>query len=304
MEHGPATTDPKTFRWNMYDLNPCNDDTDSDRMEDNWDPRPTIPDDRLDTAIALRRIGFPTPTGSLDWYWPEFGPGLQYPLGAILAPTFVWYDANGKFMHDYFGFPYRIIDSTMNKGDPLYMEIMVGIERGEPGSEFFQRGFYQYLNVSIGFHNGSIDVPEEEYGPGPSVNESYDVDDDIDGDGIPMGADNNPMTPWAYNPSNTDYPMFSLGLDDLNPDSIPENMKFEDFDPSDYSVPTIFGVLSSDSSGDLVFPGPTEFDGYDSKYASRHRHGSQRMACSLRERVAVPQSRCSSEDGNQLAVLV
>jgi hypothetical protein len=239
-ERGPATTDPKRYRWNMYDLMPANDDTDGDRMEDDWDPRPTIPDDRLDTAIALNRIGFPQPGGDTEWYYPEFGPGNQFPVSALLAPTFQAFDQNtGEFLHDYYGFPYRIIDSTMNKGMSLYMEIVVGIEDGHPGSEFFQRAFYHYLNVSITFHNASIDVPPEEFNgwEGPSDNVSYDVDDDVDGDGIPRAGDVNPMGVWQYTPEEAQYPMFPLTLADLREGAIPDEMKFDPFNPANYVIP-------------------------------------------------------------------
>jgi len=236
-DRGPATLDPKLYRWNMYDSDPGNDDTDADRMDDNWDPRPTIPDDRLDTCIALRRIGYPQPSGDLEWYWPEFGPGNQFPVSALFAPTFAAFDQNtGQFLHDYYGFPYRIIDSTMNKGMDLYMEIIVGIEEGHPGSTFFQRGFYSFLNVSITFHNMSIDVKTEEWGEIVSDNVSYDVDDDTDGDGIPRIADVSMTDPWVYNPAESQYPTFALGLDDLNPDAIPDEMKFDPFNPADYFI--------------------------------------------------------------------
>ena len=237
MERGFAPTHPNNYRWNMYDTDPHTDDTDNDRMEDDWDPRPTIPDDRLDTAIALRRIGFPTGTGSLDWYWPEFGESFgQYPVSATLAPSFVWRDPSFNLMHDYFGFPYRIIDSSMNKGEEMYMEIIVGIERGYPGSEFFQEGWYQFLNVSIRYHNASIDVPADEWGEEPSTNVSYDLDDDVDGDGTPMFADASMANPWIYDPRATPKPNFAVGLDDLTNTSIPEHMKFESFDPYNYTI--------------------------------------------------------------------
>ncbi len=236
-ERGPATTDPKRFRWNMYDLDPSNDDTDSDRMEDNWDPRPSIPDDRLDTAIALNRVGFPQSGGSIEWYYPGFGPGTQFPISAQFAPTFVYFDRNtGQFLHDYYGFPYRIIDSTMNKGIPMYLEIIVGIERGHPGAEFFLKGWYSYLNVSITFHNGSIDVKSDQWGEIVSDNVSYDVDDDIDGDGIPRIADRSMTNPWIYNPRESQYPVFSLGLDDLNQNKIPAEMHLDYFNPVDYVI--------------------------------------------------------------------
>ncbi|MEA3559349.1 MAG: hypothetical protein U9R75_08870, partial [Candidatus Thermoplasmatota archaeon] len=245
---GKATTDPKLMRWNMYDTDPCpleipgfkndGEDTDGDRMEDNWDPRPTIPDDRLDTAISLYRIGYPQPGGGLDWYVPAFGPGNQFPVSAFFAPNFNSLDGDPPaFMHDYYGFPYRIIDSTMNKGMSLYMEIIVGIENGHPGAEFFQRGFYSYLNVSITFHNGSIDVDPEVYGEGPTANVSYDLDDDVDGDGIPRILDINPMTgAWIYNPEEAQHPMFALGLNDLNPGNIPDELYFDEFNPSDFVI--------------------------------------------------------------------
>ena len=219
-------------------------------MEDDWDPRPTIPDDRLDTGIALSKVGYPQPGGGLEWYYPSFGPGRQAPISALFVDTpgstDTWSMAYhnfqsmidyGVFMHDYYGFPYRIIDSTMNKGMPLYMEIIVGIEMGHPGAEFFTRGFYNYLNVSITFHNGSIDVDPEVYGEGPTRNVSYDLDDDVDGDGIPRVLDINPMTGmWIYNPEESQYPMFSLGLDDLNPENIPEELIFDEFNPNDFFI--------------------------------------------------------------------
>ena len=253
MDRGPAPNDPKRYRWNMYDTSPFQDDTDNDRMEDSWDPRPTIPDDRLDTCIALYRIGFPQPTGGLRWYNPAFGPGTQHPVSAVLAPSFVWalLDPDGRFPHNYYGFPYRIIDSTMNKGMSLYMEIIVGIERGHPGSEFFQKGWYNYMNVSIQFHNATIDVPPDEWGPGPSDNVSYDVDDDVDGDGIPFFADNSPVNPWLYTPNAAQYPVFALGLDKLNPDNIPDELFFQEFNPSDYFISEL--GLGSDQ-----FPGPDD----------------------------------------------
>lgn len=251
-ERGPASTDPKRYRWNMYDINPASDDTDGDRMEDNWDPRPSIPDDRLDTAVALNRIGYPQPGGDTEWYYPEFGPGSQYPVSALLSPTFQWVNGDGTFLHDYYGFPYRIIDSTMNKGMSLYLEIIVGIEAGHPGSEFFQRGFYNYLNVSITFHNMSIDVPPEAFNgwEGPSDNVSYDVDDDIDGDGIPRAGDVDPNGNYLYTPEEAQYPMFALGLDDLNPDAIPDELNFDPFDPAAYFIPT--------NGGPIDFPGPDD----------------------------------------------
>jgi hypothetical protein len=249
-ERGPATTDPKRYRWNMYDLNPANDDTDGDRMEDDWDPRPSIPDDRLDTAIALHRIGYPQPGGDTQWYYPEFGPGSQFPVSALLAPTMNNFDGNtGQFLHDYYGFPYRIIDSTMNKGMSLYMEIIVGIEEGQPGSEFFQRAFYHYLNVSISFHNASIDVPPEAFNgwEGPSDNVSYDVDDDVDGDGIPRAGDVDMAGNWVYSPEQAQYPMFALTLADLNPDAIPKELKFDPFNPATYVI-----------NGFGLWPGPDD----------------------------------------------
>jgi hypothetical protein len=249
-DRGKATTDPKLLRWNMYDTDPSQDDTDGDRMEDNWDPRPTIPDDRLDTGIALSKIGYPQPGGGLEWYYPSFGPGRQAPISALFVDTPGSNDAwslayhnfqsmidYGVFMHDYYGFPYRIIDSTMNKGMPLYMEIIVGIEMGHPGAEFFTRGFYNYLNVSITFHNGSTDVDPDVYGEGPTRNVSYDLDDDVDGDGVPRVLDVNPMTGmWIYNPEESQYPMFALGLDDLNPENIPDEMIFDEFNPNDFLI--------------------------------------------------------------------
>jgi hypothetical protein len=253
MDRGVAPNDPKRYRWNMYDCDPTTPDSDNDRMEDNWDPRPTIPDDRLDTCIALYRLGFPQPTGGFKWYWPEFGAGQQHPVSAVLAPTFVWSVAvtgDINFPHDYFGFPYRILDNTMNKGMELYMEIIVGIEKGNPQSEFFQKGWYNFLNVSIGFHNATIDVPPEEWGS-VSENQSYDIDDDCDGDGIPMGADNSMTNPWLYTPNNADYPMFAIGLDKLSPLAIPDEMKFDPFDPSNYTG----NELGLDST---IFPGPAD----------------------------------------------
>ncbi|MFW3146973.1 MAG: hypothetical protein ACMUIE_09200, partial [Thermoplasmatota archaeon] len=258
---GKATTDPKLLRWNMYDTDPSSwqiqgvkppgDDTDGDRMEDNWDPRPTIPDDRLDTAIALRRIGYPQPGGGLEWYYPAFGAGNQFPVSSLFAPTMNNLGNDGFFMHDYYGFPYRIIDSTMNKGMDLVMEIMIGIEKGHPMSEFFQRGFYNYLNVSITFHNGSIDVDPAVWGEGPTANVSYDIDDDVDGDGIPRVVDVNPMTgAWIYNPEESQYPMFALGLDDLNPENIPpaeDPLIFDEFNPADFTI-----------SGFGPWPGPDD----------------------------------------------
>ncbi len=235
MEKGPAPVTPKTYRWNMYDTDPLSDDTDADRMDDNWDPRPTIPDDRLDTSISLNRIGFPQAGGGLDWYIPGFGPGEQFPVSALLAPTFVQYDANG-FLHDFYGFPYRIIDSTMNKGTSLYMEVIIGIENGHPNSEFFLEEYYRNLNVSITFHNGTIDVDPAAFDgwEGPSDNKSYDEDDDIDGDGIPRAGDFSMTSPWVYNPQTTDYPTFELGLDELAQEKIVEEMNFEAFNPADY----------------------------------------------------------------------
>jgi len=242
-DRGVAPTHPQRYRWNMYDIDPTNDDTDDDRMEDDWDPRPTIPDDRLDTCIALSRIGYPQPGGGMVWDYPEFGSGYQNPIWAF-SPTFASYDAEGKFLHDYYGFPYRIIDSTMNKGDPLYLEIIVGIENGEPGSEFFKEEYYRNLNISLRFHNGSIDVdpvgimealnlaaPWE----GPSDNVSYDVDDDIDGDGIPKYFDVSMTSPWVYNPETADYPVFELGLNDLAEGKIVDEMNLEPFNPLYYA---------------------------------------------------------------------
>jgi thrombospondin type 3 repeat protein len=247
MEKGPATTDPKFYRWNMYDINPAEDDTDGDRMEDPWDPRPTIPDDRLDTTVALHKVGYPQPGGGLEWYDPAFGPYKQSPVSALFmsdnnGPTwslglnnFQSISESGQLLHDYYGFPYRIIDSTMNKGMGLYMEMIVGVEGGHPGSEFFSRGFYSFLNVTLNFHNGSIDVDPDDWITPISDNVSYDMDDDIDGDGIPRYEDE-VMGVWQYTPQGTTYSTFPLDLWDLSPGNIVEEMNFEHFNPSEFII--------------------------------------------------------------------
>ena len=211
----PKPVNPALYRWNMYDTSPNSDDTDGDRMEDDWDPRPTIPDDRLDTAIALYSITYPDGTV----HYPQFGEGGQFVISAL--GNFPM-GGNG---HDFYGFRWMLDTSHISKGSystPFYMEILVGIENGYPGSEFFQKGWWSNINITIRFFNGSIG---EDLTP-------YTADDDIDGDGVPFYLDQS-MMGWMYTPDNPqELPPLPLREQDLIPENIPADMMLDPFNPA------------------------------------------------------------------------
>ncbi|MCD6382862.1 MAG: hypothetical protein J7L88_00165, partial [Thermoplasmata archaeon] len=215
----PAPLKPAFYRWNMYDTDPTTDDTDGDRMEDDWDPRPTIPDDRLDTAIALYSITYPDGTV----HYPQFGEeGDQFAISAL--GNFPM-GGNG---HDFYGFRWQLDTSQISKGSyttPFYMEIIVGIENGYPGSIFFQKSWWNNINISIRFFNGSIG---EDLTP-------YTADDDIDGDGVPFYLDQS-MMGWMYTPDHPqELPIIPLRPEDLIPENIPEDMMLDPFNPKNLS---------------------------------------------------------------------
>jgi hypothetical protein len=200
------------YRWNHYDTDPTSDDTDTDGMEDNWDPRPTLPDDRLDTLAV---INYFKNTETAQVHEPQFGEGNQ---------RLIWWE-NGPAIdpgvHDGFGFPHIIKDIAFEKGAKYEMSIFVGLEWTPPNSPPTKRGWFRPFNITIGWHNMSFGQDQMH----------YTSDDDFDGDGIPF-SDDAPTGTWDYDPENANMPLITLSKNDLVADNVPADLGLENYDLS------------------------------------------------------------------------
>jgi len=199
------------YRWNNYDTDPTEADTDTEGMEEDWDPRPTLPDERLDTLLAVNYFKN-TEDGSV--LTPKFGSGSQqivgWVSGAALAPT----------AHDGYGFPHVIDKVPFEKGQKYEMSIFVGLEYTPPDSLPIKRGYFRPLNITIGWHNMSFGVDQVH----------YTSDDDFDGDGIPFAKDLTATGSWDYDPENADMPLVTLVKNDLKASAVPDDLGLDDLD--------------------------------------------------------------------------
>lgn len=225
------------YRWNMYDTDPRFDDTDTevpkqvfnvacvDDMEDDWDPRPTIPDDRLDTHIAVQYIKN-TETG--ESFVPEFGVGAQRPI--------TWQTPLGiptpDSAHDQYGFRFLLPTMTLEKGVKYEMSLAFGVEKCEPESKPIRAGWLNDYNISIGFHNISFGEDQTHYSN----------DDDYDGDDVPWFADFTPSGFWDYSPNTVSSGRgklrdISIARQDLVADNVVEDMNLDPMDCSAEGCP-------------------------------------------------------------------
>jgi hypothetical protein len=213
------------YRWNNYDIDPRFKDTDTDvpgafnvacfdLMDDDWDPRPTIPDDRLDTIVGISYI---KNTKTDSTYMIKYGQGAQQLVyaGSQFAAGQAPYPGN----HDCFGLPTFIDDLALEKGVKYEMSLFIGIEACPPDSLPIRRGWYRPYNITIGWHNMSFGEDQMH----------YTGDDDFDGDGVPWGADQS-MAGWMYTPDNADMPLITLSRSDLQADKVPVDLGLESLD--------------------------------------------------------------------------
>jgi hypothetical protein len=116
------------YRWNKYDSNPATNDTDGDIMDDNWDPRPLNPDDRLDSYVAIHSIRHK----NVD-YDAENPTNGNFTLGATNA-------LKANFS-----------DVEINKGDVITLTLWLGLEKSKWDSTKVSEKWWSPINVSIWF---------------------------------------------------------------------------------------------------------------------------------------------------------
>ncbi len=213
------------YRWNNYDTHPAEADSDldivggnadGDGMDDNWDPRPTIPDDRLDTFTAINYIQDPD-TGE------KFTPGFWD--DDTTGQTFIG-DTGSFFSTTRYGFPWRLNEMSLQKGKQYFMSLWVGLEQTNPGSTPIIEEWFNPMNVTVGFHNASI---------GEDLN-YITTDDDFDGDGIRFADDQTPAG-WAWSPDDAELPTITLSANDLQASKVAGDLGLRAFDTASLGGP-------------------------------------------------------------------
>jgi hypothetical protein len=203
-------------------------------MEDDWDPRPTIPDDRLDTNMALNYIKN-TETG--ETFYPEFGTGSQGPI--FWGSNFAFMPPAPGSRHDQYGFPFLLPAMTLTKGTKYEMSIFMGFEYCEPESKPIRAGWFNDYNITVGWNNMSYWDDQLH----------YTADDDYDGDDLPWGADLDPMIGcWMYDPDSVTngrghLPDTSVKRQDLVADNVPGDLRLEAFDVTQPYNDPVFGAI-------------------------------------------------------------
>jgi hypothetical protein len=127
------------FRWNKYDTNPALNDTDGDVMDDDWDPRPLKPDDRLDSYVAIRSIRH---------------NGIDYDAQAPNNQNFTsGLDAN-----------FTALEVT--KGDEITLTLWLGLENTPDNDPIkIPQNWWSPLNVSIRFALILLGADNVSHGP-------------------------------------------------------------------------------------------------------------------------------------------
>jgi hypothetical protein len=155
------------FRWNNYDTNPSVNDTDGDLMDDDWDPRPLIADDRLDAYVAINKITY---------------KGQSYDA---LGPT------NGNFTGPD-GFDANFSNLGLKKGDQVTLTLWLGLENSSVSSDHVKNGWWRPINVSISFGTFFLGADNRSHGTGPNDIRGDDLWPDVKSAGLPRIPDK----PW------------------------------------------------------------------------------------------------------------
>jgi hypothetical protein len=155
------------YRWNKYDTNPALNDTDGDMMDDNWDPRPLMVDDRLDAYIAITKIEY------------------QNNPYTAQAPT------NKNFTT---GFNANFTALEVSKGEEITLTLWLGLEKSPPTGNEVINNWWQPMNISIWF--GTFLLGADNASHGDLVGDDFRGDDiwpDINNTGLPRAPDK----PWV-----------------------------------------------------------------------------------------------------------
>ncbi len=117
------------YTWNKYDTDPTLDDTDTDLMDDDWDPYPLKYNPRNDTYVVVNSID----------KWIDGSWKTHY----ATTPN------EPKFNN----FGMNITGLELEKGDRVLINVSVGFERMAPngGNESFANDYWNPCNVSIAF---------------------------------------------------------------------------------------------------------------------------------------------------------
>lgn len=177
------TIPSQPFHWNRYDTNPALNDTDGDIMDDDWDPRPLIPDDRLDAYIAINQITHRGKTFSAD------------------PPT------NKNFTG---AFKANFSSLEITKGDIITLELWLGLEDTPDNDPVkIPNAWWRPINISIRF--GMFQLGSDNRSHGDLVADDFRGDDiwpNLNDTALPAIADR----PWvAVSSANyeTSYPFIN-----------------------------------------------------------------------------------------------
>jgi len=163
------------YRWNKYDTNPAVNDTDGDLMDDDWDPRPLVPDDRLDAYIAITNVKY---------------NNKDYPA---TAPT------NGNFTG---GFNANFTALEIQKGASVQLTLWLGLEDTPQNDPIKIPNFWwRPINISIAFGTFQLGADNQSHGDiGVDDFRGDDLWPDVNNTALPRISDK----PWVK-VDNTNY---------------------------------------------------------------------------------------------------
>jgi hypothetical protein len=162
------------YVWNKYDTNPASNDTDGDIMDDDWDPRPLVPDDRLDTYMAITNINY---------------QGTNYPAE---------YPTNKNFTG---AFKANFTSLEVKKGDQITLTMWLGLEESHHTSDHVTKNHWKPINISVSF--GIFMLGSDNVSHGDISGDDIRGDDiwpDVNNTGLPAIQDK----PWVA-VSSTNY---------------------------------------------------------------------------------------------------